>query len=268
VLNAPQGIWAIPSGDVFFTDSGNNLVRRLIFGQNWLVTIAGNASFGHGGDGGPALSAQLASPTTLTADSSGHIFVTDGDLIRRLTPQFLLKTAVNPSNGGTITAGGYFDAGTSVTVSASAAVGFTFTGFSGDATGTAPASVTMSATRAVVANFAPLNPSLLGAVTTKTDGPGQWERDYTLRLTNVGLGPGTNCAVTAATLVRTAGSGTATLLALPVPYGTLAVGAQASQILRATVPTTVLRFNLTVTGSCQNAVGATVPFTSTVSVFR
>src|SRR4029434_9859257 len=60
--------------------------------------------------------------------------------------------------GGSITpAGGYFNAGESVPVTATAASGYLFAGFSGDLTGsTNPQSITMDAPHSVVANFTAL----------------------------------------------------------------------------------------------------------------
>ncbi len=74
--------------------------------------------------------------------------------------QFLLTTSVSPAGSGTITAnpassGGYYNSGASVQLTASAAAGFTFTGFSGKLTGTTnPQSLTMSAPFSVTADFA------------------------------------------------------------------------------------------------------------------
>jgi hypothetical protein len=68
--------------------------------------------------------------------------------------QHLLTTVASPAAGGTITAGGWFDAGTSVVVAATAASGYTFAGFTGDLTGTAsPQTLVMNGPKTVVAHF-------------------------------------------------------------------------------------------------------------------
>jgi uncharacterized repeat protein (TIGR02543 family) len=76
--------------------------------------------------------------------------------------KFPLSLAVLPSNGGTVTAtppasvDGY-SAGTVVMLTASAAEGFSFSGWSGGATGTQnPLSVTMDAAKSITANFSPV----------------------------------------------------------------------------------------------------------------
>ncbi len=46
--------------------------------SGWRIdTIAGTGEPGYGGDGGPAVEAQLASPFALTVDRSGKIYVAD-----------------------------------------------------------------------------------------------------------------------------------------------------------------------------------------------
>lgn len=92
--------------------------------------------------------------------------------------QYLLTTAVDPPAGGSITSGAWFDTGTSVPITATAATGYSFTGFSGDLSGTTnPNSVTLDAARSVTANFKGLttttlstspNPSTYGQSITMT----------------------------------------------------------------------------------------------------
>ncbi|MFN0166995.1 MAG: InlB B-repeat-containing protein [Bryobacteraceae bacterium] len=78
------------------------------------------------------------------------------------TTQYLLTRTANPANGGTLTAtpasgDGYYNANTQVQLNAQAAAGFTFSGFTGDLTGTAnPQSVVMSVARTVAAGFGAL----------------------------------------------------------------------------------------------------------------
>lgn len=70
-----------------------------------------------------------------------------------------LTTSVNPAAGGSLTvtpvsADGFYNAGTEVSVAAQANAGYQFSGFSGDLTGVAsPQALTMHAPRSVTANF-------------------------------------------------------------------------------------------------------------------
>jgi len=74
--------------------------------------------------------------------------------------QYQLTTAASPANGGTVTpATGFFDANTSVPVTAAASSGFQFTNWAGPVASSTSASttVTMSAPETVTANFSPIS---------------------------------------------------------------------------------------------------------------
>ena len=80
------------------------------------------------------------------------------------TTQFLLTTAVLPSGTGSVAASpsssGYYNAGTSVQLTASANSGYQFSAWSGALSGSAnPQSITMDAPHSVTANFAALVPT-------------------------------------------------------------------------------------------------------------
>ena len=72
------------------------------------------------------------------------------------TTQYYLTTGASPSAGGTISpASGWYDAGAVAAVSASAASGYQFTGFSGGLSGTTtPQNLTMNGPASVTAGFA------------------------------------------------------------------------------------------------------------------
>jgi List-Bact-rpt repeat protein/fibronectin type III domain protein len=68
--------------------------------------------------------------------------------------QHQLTTTVSPAGAGTITAGGWFDAGSQLSIQATANPGYVFTGFFGDLSGpTNPQTLTMNGPRTVTANF-------------------------------------------------------------------------------------------------------------------
>ena len=88
---------------------------------------------------------------TVTAPSSAATYTAS------FNPQYQLTTSVTPAASGTVSpaSGSYYNAGAVVSVTALPNSGQQFTGWSGDVTGsTNPLSVTMSAPRNVVANFA------------------------------------------------------------------------------------------------------------------
>jgi uncharacterized repeat protein (TIGR02543 family) len=67
---------------------------------------------------------------------------------------YTLKVNVYPATGGIVDGGGSYEAGTAVTLTAEAKSGYTFTGWSGDATGTASTvTVVMDGNKTVAANF-------------------------------------------------------------------------------------------------------------------
>ena len=67
----------------FYTFSGNQIFERTAAAQTVSVT-AGTTTAGYGGDGGPAINAQLIRPVSLALDRNGNLFVADrnNDVIR------------------------------------------------------------------------------------------------------------------------------------------------------------------------------------------
>ncbi|HEX2959890.1 MAG TPA: immunoglobulin domain-containing protein [Chitinispirillaceae bacterium] len=83
---------------------------------------------------------------SVTANFSVHIL-----------PQYTLTTVVNPTTGGSVSlspSGGTYDSGTVVTLTASNASGYDFSGWAGSVTGTSTSTtVTMTGNKSVTANF-------------------------------------------------------------------------------------------------------------------
>jgi Abnormal spindle-like microcephaly-assoc'd, ASPM-SPD-2-Hydin/Cep192 domain 4/NHL repeat len=78
-LNFPQDLKIDNSGNIFFSDSGNNVIREILAATGNIQTIAGTGTPGYTGDGGPAKVAQLSNPNGLFLDSSGNIFIADSN---------------------------------------------------------------------------------------------------------------------------------------------------------------------------------------------
>ncbi|HUA13844.1 MAG TPA: Ig-like domain repeat protein [Verrucomicrobiae bacterium] len=64
------------AGNLYFSDTGNNRVRRIDAQTGIIRTIAGNGTVGNSGDSGPATSAKLDQPTGIAVDSQGQVYIT------------------------------------------------------------------------------------------------------------------------------------------------------------------------------------------------
>ena len=103
--------------------------------------------------------------------------------------QFLLITAVDPEGAGTVTVGDWFDAGSNVSVAASAASGYVFDHFSGDlASNSSPQSLSITAPRSVTAHFVLLAQPTTTALQSSPD-PAPFGSAVTLTATVTGNSP-------------------------------------------------------------------------------
>ncbi|HEX4773636.1 MAG TPA: choice-of-anchor D domain-containing protein [Bryobacteraceae bacterium] len=110
-LNGPEGIAVDRTGAVYIADTGNNVIRRVDPASGKITTYAGGAAVSGGdtlGDGGPALSAVLNSPSGLAIDSTGSLYIADSgdDLIRKVDPStgvITIVAGIDPIRWKTIT---------------------------------------------------------------------------------------------------------------------------------------------------------------------
>ena len=72
----PRGSAADGSGNVYVADTLDNRVRR-IGADGSVTTFAGSGTAGYGGDGGPAGSAMLTSPSAVAVDPAGNVYIAD-----------------------------------------------------------------------------------------------------------------------------------------------------------------------------------------------
>ena len=101
------------SGNIIFTDTGNNRVRTIEASSGKIYTLAGTTvllpgnvqtSFGPTGDGGPAAYALLDYPTALALDAGGNLYIADTNNkeIRKVTSVAASPTAtpeIAPASG-------------------------------------------------------------------------------------------------------------------------------------------------------------------------
>ncbi len=76
-LNEPYEMAWDKSGNLFFVERVNHLVRRVDVSTGVISTVAGNGKAGFAGDGGPARDAQFNQPHSLAFDAAGDLFVCD-----------------------------------------------------------------------------------------------------------------------------------------------------------------------------------------------
>jgi sugar lactone lactonase YvrE len=76
-LRSPSGIYVDTANNVYFSDTGNNLVRE-ITAAGALTTLAGaSTTAGFTGDGGLASSASLSGPSGIAVDPAGSVYIAD-----------------------------------------------------------------------------------------------------------------------------------------------------------------------------------------------
>lgn len=83
------------ANDLYFTDTGNQRVRRVEKNTHIIRTIAGTGTAGYTGDGGSGLAAELKAPTGVAVDSKGAVYIISsaatGQVIRKLGPNGILN---------------------------------------------------------------------------------------------------------------------------------------------------------------------------------
>jgi len=75
LLAYPSGVAVDAAGNVFISDTNNCRVRKVAAGT--ITTVAGDGTCSFGGDGGPATTAQLASPWGIATDGLGNLYIAD-----------------------------------------------------------------------------------------------------------------------------------------------------------------------------------------------
>ncbi len=114
----PSGVAVDKDGNVYIADTGNHRIRK-VDTEGTISTIAGSGEFGQpydlfagpagqsgggfSGDGGPATSARLKSPTGVAVDAAGKVYIADtgNRRIRRVDGRTgLIRTYAGTGTGG------------------------------------------------------------------------------------------------------------------------------------------------------------------------
>lgn len=76
-FNAPHDLWQDRQGNLFVSDLLNFRIRRIDGATGVVTTVAGCGRRGRGGDGGPALEAELNITSGVATDSAGNLYLAD-----------------------------------------------------------------------------------------------------------------------------------------------------------------------------------------------
>ena len=75
-LNQPSGVYVDNKENIFITEFGNGVIRKINGLTGVITTIAGTGTWGYSGDGGIATNAQLV-PGNAFFDSNGNMYIVD-----------------------------------------------------------------------------------------------------------------------------------------------------------------------------------------------
>lgn len=75
-FNNPNVIARDSSGNFYISDLDNHVIRKIDANGN-VSTVVGNATFGFGGDGGPAISAEISNVNGIAFDANGNMYLAD-----------------------------------------------------------------------------------------------------------------------------------------------------------------------------------------------
>ena len=125
-LNSPWGLAVDGAGNVYIADILNNRVREVVAAAGVIETIAGDGTAGSGGDGGPAVSAELWHPTGVAVDGAGNVYIA-GNADCRIR-EVVAATGSIETIAGTVTGGFSGDGGPATSAEFSDPVGMALDG--------------------------------------------------------------------------------------------------------------------------------------------
>lgn len=108
-LNAPQGVWFDPLGNLYIADAGDAKIRMVDSQYHVISTIAGNGAQGSTRpqlqgtctNGTPATSFAMQSPVDVTGDTLGNLYVVDqgAQAVYKIDPYGCLTTFADSTKG-------------------------------------------------------------------------------------------------------------------------------------------------------------------------
>lgn len=76
-LNLPSALALDTAGNLYIADTNNHRVRKVAAASGMIATVAGNGLQHFGGDGAAATAASIDSPSGLTVDGAGNLYLAD-----------------------------------------------------------------------------------------------------------------------------------------------------------------------------------------------
>lgn len=100
-LNVPVDVYVDQAGNLFITDQFNNRIRK-VAPNGTISTVAGTGVAGFSGDGGPAIDAEINTPTGIRGDNSGNLYIADvvNQRIRKVDSSGIITTFAGNGNKG------------------------------------------------------------------------------------------------------------------------------------------------------------------------
>jgi hypothetical protein len=92
-MNAPFGIYVDGAGNLFISDTNNNVVRKVTASTGNISTVAGDNTAGFSGDGGPAVTAEMFQPLGVVGGITGNLLISDSGNNRVRNVTNLLNSA-------------------------------------------------------------------------------------------------------------------------------------------------------------------------------
>ena len=99
-LNAPYDVALDATGNIYIADGSNNCIRK-VSTSGIISTVAGTATGGYSGDGGPATAAKINHPYGIAIDGSGNIYIADefNNRIRMVNTSGIMSTVAGNGTG-------------------------------------------------------------------------------------------------------------------------------------------------------------------------
>ncbi|MFK8850843.1 RICIN domain-containing protein [Streptomyces sp. Ac-502] len=100
-LDKPFGVAVDGTGALYVAEYTNHRVRKVTT-DGKISTVAGNGSAGFGGDGGPAVAAQLKNPYGVAVDGAGDLYIADSGnhRVRKITADGKISTIAGTATKG------------------------------------------------------------------------------------------------------------------------------------------------------------------------